>query len=209
MASTEPDAAPLPVKVELTVAPRRMSEEDTYLLGATLRLAGCLMFYGVLISTCVWFVSYVPLRDQLHRMEAVGELNCTLVGIAEGSGKCCDTQDRCGTYAHTFYPEWSISYGAGVVVTSQKVDEICPQLGIYFNTSAVVQGLMAEWPPRRSCYYDPHTNEMSLDLNNMKASLSTTGARYISTMFFVGMACVGALIAVLVLCVYSYIRMIA
>lgn len=192
-----PDARPIrPIRSAVPNARPIRRKRDSNRLCAQLMFIFMGAGWPIIITTSVWWGSYKPLEHQLHNMEVLGALNCSLAAIVQRSPYHCGSRPGA-----MFITTWQIHGLDGRIRNGPVAAEYCQNV---IDTSLIIPGLTRTWSAIHTCYFDPEEdNYVSMDLADIRASLATTGARYVTVMFFLAIIIILTVCAIVVIIDYN------
>lgn len=131
-------------------------------------------------------------------MDNLGPINCNLTSIGLDTGVSCYDRYKgrggCNIFSTALYTTWHLYYQNGIIRTGPKIEEVCPNT----NLSMMIDQATRRWSSHHSCYIDPNNDDkVSLDLIDMKASISHTSARFVSSMFFFAVLLLGFILLII------------
>lgn len=191
-----PDAAPI-VETSSVRASRRArhSVHGSVFVGL---VAFGMCAYGILIAPAVWWGSYMPLVDKLQRMEP---LACNLTNAWCQTGDCCEeskSSEICVNRQYRFYTDWQLVWRSQrLTLPAPLMNQFCAGVDVTLNCTPYLQQLTSAWQEHHGCWIDPlEVDQVSLDLNDMRASVATTSARFVAAVFFFAVFCCGVVLVV-------------
>lgn len=169
--------------------------------------AWVLIIIAGIISASIWWGSYKPLQAKLERMENMGPTYCNLSKIFCVS-KVLDINDT-STYQlyskpyNTIYAQWHHELN---VRGSKKVEPVIiistnndPHYFDCTRSNSVIEDLYEHWINFHDCWIDiEELDDVFLDLDDIRASVATTGARFSFSVFFFVIFLIGIMILIII-----------